>query len=242
MYSFDIEIAGYVIHVETIHTRPKAICRDFIVTNKSADIDIRITEADIDIDRKEYEANYDILDPWEGFLEVSTLCRLVTTKFIEFDTIMLHGAAVAYNQQSYIFSAPSGTGKTTHAIKWLRNLPGTFMVNGDKPFIKFLQEGNVLVCGSPWAGKETIYTNTMVPLKAIIFMERAEENRIEQISFLQAFSFLLQQVYHPEDADKMRKTLHLMQRLQETVNFYRFRCNNFKDNCFDVAYHALVEG
>ena len=85
-----------------------------------------------------------------------------------------------------------------------------------------------------------MYTNTMVPLKSIILMERAEDNHIEQISFAEAFPKLLQQVYRPEDEEKMRKTLRLMQRLNGPVSFWRFQCNNFKDDCFDVAYNALV--
>lgn len=58
----------------------------------------------------------------------------------------------------------------------------------------------------------------------------------------QAFSTLLQQVYRPDDEEKMRKTLRLMQRLSPAVSFWRFQCNNFKDDCFDVAYNALVKG
>ena len=143
-------------------------------------------------------------------------------------------------EETYIFSAASGTGKTTHICKWLRHLPKAFVVNGDKPFLKFKNDGTVLACGSPWAGKENLYTNTMVPLKAIVLMERAEENHIEQISFAEAFPFLLQQIYRPINEEKMRKTLQMLQRLSLAVTFWRFQCNNYKDDCFDVIYNALV--
>ena len=69
---------------------------------------------------------------------------------------------------------------------------------------------------------------------------KAENNHIEQITFADAFPTLLQQVYRPNDEEKMRKTLHLMQKLSPGVTFWRFQCNNFKDDCFDVAYNALV--
>ena len=88
--------------------------------------------------------------------------------------------------------------------------------------------------------KENKYTNTMVPIKAIVCMERSEENHITEITFAQAFPFLLQQSYRPGDKDKMRKTLRLLQSLNGKVKFYRFKCNNFKDDCFEVAYNALV--
>lgn len=97
-----------------------------------------------------------------------------------------------------------------------------------------------MVCGSPWAGKENMYTNAMVPLKSIILIERSEYNYIEQISFTEAFPFLLQQVFRPDEEEKARKTIRLMQHLHPAVSFWRFKCNNFKDDCFDVAYNALV--
>ena len=240
MYSFDFKIAGQLIHAETIHTRSRAICHDFYANGDAPVINISITESDISMERKEYENNFDIEDPWEGYLEVSTLLRLVTNRLIDFETILLHGAAIANENQTYIFSAASGTGKTTHICKWLRHLPKAFVVNGDKPFLKFKNDGTVLACGSPWAGKENLYTNTMVPLKAIVLMERAEENHIEQISFAEAFPFLLQQIYRPINEEKMRKTLQMLQRLSLAVTFWRFQCNNYKDDCFDVTYNALV--
>lgn len=152
----------------------------------------------------------------------------------------MHGAIIVLNGCAFFFAAPSGTGKSTHILRWLERCPDAFVVNGDKPFIKFNDDGTVLACGSPWAGKENLYTNTMVPLKSIILMERAEDNHIERISFAEAFPKLLQQTYRPEDPDKMRKTLKLMQRLNPAVSFWRFKFNNMKDDCFEVAYNALV--
>ena len=80
----------------------------------------------------------------------------------------------------------------------------------------------------------------MVPVKAIIIMERSENNHIERISFSESFLYLLQQVYNPEDEEKMRKTLRLMQQMSSSVSFWHFQFNNFKEDCFDVAYRALV--
>ena len=40
---------------------------------------------------------------------------------------------------------------------------------------------------------------------------------------------------------KMRKTPRLTRRLNPAVSFWRFQRDNFKDDCFDVAYNALVK-
>ena len=153
----------------------------------------------------------------------------------------MHGAVVALDEASYMFIAKSGTGKSTHIQNWLENIGGAYVVNGDKPFIIVGKDG-ALACGSPWAGKENLQTNAIVPLKSIVLLERASENHMERISAAQAFPFLLEQVHHPASREKMQKTLRLMQRMSSSVSFWRFQCNNFKDDCFDVAYSALVKG
>ncbi len=58
----------------------------------------------------------------------------------------MHGAAVAVDDKCYIFTAPSGTDKTTHAMNWLRAVLEAYIVNGDKPFVDV---NNKLVYGSP---------------------------------------------------------------------------------------------
>ena len=167
--------------------------------------------------------------------------RLLSEALLSFDTLLMHGAVVALNEAAYMFTAKSGTGKSTHVKNWLESIEGAYVVNGDKPFL-IVGEDDVQACGSPWAGKEKLHTNTIVPLKSIVLLERAEENRMERISFIQAFPTLLQQVHHPNDEGKMRKTLKLLQQMSSAVSFWHFQCNNFKEDCFDVAYNALVKG
>lgn len=76
-----------------------------------------------------------------------------------------------------------------------------------------------------------------MPLKAIILIERGEDNKIQKISFSDAFRFIMNQVYLPRDENKM--TLKLIQELSSKVSLWRFQCNNFKDDCFNVVYEAL---
>lgn len=239
MRVFNIGVAGRTIEVRAMFTRVYNICKDFM-TGGIPDFSVESTMQDFDRVAAVYEALYNRPAPSDVDLEEYSTLEKVSECFVEYDIYMMHGAVVANDGLAYLFTAPSGTGKTTHILKWLKHCPDAFVVNGDKPFIRLNDDGTVLACGAPWAGKENLYTNTMVPLKAIILMERAEDNHIERISFAEAFPKLLQQTYRPEDPDKMRKTLKLMQRLNPAVSFWRFQCNNFKDDCFDVAYNALV--
>ncbi len=239
---FKILIAGHVIQAETLHVRSMAMCRDFICEG-TPDLSIRITPEDLEEAKERYRETNEVREYWEGFLETIVLHEKLSNSLLPYGIFMMHGAAVAYRGAAYLFTGRSGIGKTTHVKKWLERLPEAFIVNGDKPFIQTFGGGAPpLAYASPWAGKESMYTNVSVPLKSIVFIERTEENSMQRISFAQAFPSFLQQVHHPEDEQLMRETLCLMQRAGSAVSFWRFRCNNYKDDCFDVAYNALTKG
>lgn len=240
MHRFKIKIAGRIIDVDTLHTRPEAICRNYIADG-IPDFQIVTTQSEINEEKRVIELlNNGKCDAWDGMAEEYTLLRLIANSLVDYKVFLFHGAAISFNGKGYIFSGPSGTGKTTHMRLWLKNKPETIVVNGDKPFILTGEEP--MICGSPWAGKERINTNTIAPLNAIVLMQRAERNSMYQISFSDAFPFIYQQTYRPGQVDKIRKTLQMLKSLEGKVSFYRFEFNNFADDCFQVSYNALVKG
>ena len=237
MYKFKYKIAGYVIEAETQYEYSSIVCKPF-ATNDDPDFHLTISSSDVLLDSSE-DYNYrDFACKDVGIYESIVLFKKTADIFLDANILLMHGAAISLGKEALIFSGESGVGKTTHIFKWLQHFPEMQIINGDKPFIRF--DELPIACGSPWSGKESICSNAMVPLKSIILMERAEDSHIEQISFAQAFPSLLQQVYRPDDEDKMRRTLHLMQRLNPVVSFWRFKCNNTKDDCVEVAYNTLM--
>ena len=232
---FRIKVAGQAARIETLHRHTYELCRDYR-TDEEAALHIRVTQSDIERERAEsLSLGYHQSD---GYLETLAVYRKLSEEMLEHDTFLMHGAAVAMDGGAYLFLGKSGTGKTTHIRLWLKNLPDAFVVNGDKPLIRVTKK-EALVFGTPWCGKEQMNTNTVSPLRAIILMERNEENRMEKISFSRAFPVLLQQTYRPKDAEKAKKTLSLLARLNGQVRFYRFQFNNLKEDAFGVAYEAL---
>ena len=237
--SAKIKVAGRVVEINTIYRNTLWLCRDFF-TDEEADFSITSTQEDIDSDRSVLRhENNDVLFQ-DGIVEYNVILRKISEELLDYNTLLIHGAAVAVDKEVYLFTAPSGTGKTTHVLKWLENCQNAFVVNGDKPFVVMdKKEEFPVVCGSPWAGKEKMYTNIMLPLKAIIIMERNEDNYIQQISFIEAFPDLYKQVYRPQNELKMKKTLDLLKHFNFKVSLWKFYFNNFKDDCFNVVYNAL---
>ena len=235
---FGISIAGYTLQVETFYVNTFRMCSGYLydLRDQMPDIRISITMDDIEYERKEaMSAN---LRRDDGYLETLAVYRQISEAMLDYDTFLMHGAVIAVENRGFMFTAESGTGKTTHIRKWLQNLEKSYVVNGDKPLIK-ITEDQILACGTPWCGKERMGTNTMVDLKAIVLMERAIDNSINEISYNEAFTLLLQQTYRPNGTEKVFKTLRLISRLKEKVHFYRFRFNNMKDDTFSVAYNVL---
>lgn len=233
-----IKVAGYVVEIETVFPLINAMWKKFF-TDEPADF---IVHSSLEkIESEQLPSNYlrDGDTHCNSKIEALVIHREVCEKLIAYDTFMIHGAALEVDNRGILFCGKSGLGKTTHLFSWLDNSSNASVINGDKPFV--IAKDIPLLCGSPWAGKENMCNNIIVPLHSIVLMERAVDNNIEQISFSEAFTGLLQQVYRPKDKTKMKETLYLLQRLNPYVSFWRFKFNNLKDDCYYVAHKALLD-
>lgn len=175
----------------------------------------------------------------DGYLEALAIYRKIAEKMPEYDTFLFHGSAIAVDGQAYIFTAKSGTGKSTHARLW-RELLGdrAVMVNDDKPLIKVHENGTATVYGTPWDGKHHLSSNIAAPVRAICILERAKENHIREITKAQALPMLIQQTYRPADPAALAKTLTLLDRLN--VKLYRLGCN-MNIEAAELSCHTLKE-
>lgn len=237
MCTVTISIADRCVGINAVYPQTLRLCKLYQV-NKRADFSVRTGKQEIETEYREFLYTHPNEMTSEVLIESSVLLRKIAEKMLDYDTFLLHGAAIAVNDLGYMFVAKSGTGKTTHIQKWLKKVPDAYIVNGDKPFI--ISGNCVKVCGSPWCGKERLGCNEIVPLKSVIFMERSESNYIRQISFSEAFPLLLGQVHRPKEAEKIKKTIHLLMMLSKSISFYHFKCNNYKDECFETAYNTLI--
>ncbi len=115
--------------------------------------------------------------------------------------IVVHAAAINWEGKGIIFSAPSGTGKSTQANLWKKHL-GAEIINGDRPALRTLN-GHSYVYGTPWSGATPEFLNSSVPLSAIILLEQAKKNTITQLTNNEIMSLLLPRCFLPYYDNKM---------------------------------------
>lgn len=242
MNAFKIRLADKVIAVSALHGYIADYCRGYI-SDDTPDFTVQITQSDIDFERAKSAAE----DRKEGipirnfsdeYLETLAVYRKIADKMLESDTILFHGSVIAVDGIGYLFTAKSGTGKSTHTRLW-RDLFGerAIMVNDDKPLIK-VSESGIIVYGTPWDGKHRLSTNISVPLKAVCVLERSEENRIEKVTADSVYNMLVQQVYRPQNPQKLLKTLQLIDVLSENAGLYRLGCN-MDISAAELAYNVM---
>ena len=226
-------LADVNVRVSAIHPAVHALCSGY-AADGPADFDVRIRQTDINGERRRADrpGNSD------AYLETLAVLRKIAEKLPGYDAFLFHGSAVAVDGQAYIFTAPSGTGKSTHTRLWRALLGGrAVMVNDDKPLIRVQTDGTATVYGSPWDGKHRLSSNIAVPVRAICVLGRSGKNRIRETAKAGLLPMLVQQTYRPADPAMLARTLTLLDRL--SARFYRLECN-MDLSAAELSYGAMA--
>lgn len=238
-----MRIAGHVAAVKSIYPSTKRFCAEFLC-DEVPDFSVSVTPEDICFER-EKSAREDALEGipvrqfTDAYLETIAVQRKIAEALFEYDTILFHGSVVAVDGTAYLFTAKSGTGKSTHTRLWREAFGDrAVMINDDKPFLG-VDDTGVTAYGSPWNGKHGIGSNKSAPLKAICILLRGEENSICRISAKEAVSMLLQQSSRPQNKRMILQYMQLLDRITERVVFYQLRCN-MESEAAMVAYETMA--
>ena len=221
MPDFTICVARKTLRIHSLYDRARTLCRDYLVPPETpADYCLSVTPAEIAAERSAPDtAGYS-----DGYLETLALYRKLCSVLSADRIFMMHGAVVAVGDAAYMFTAPSGTGKTTHIRLWLEQIPGSYVVNGDKPLLLVPEEGDVLVCGTPWCGKEGLNTNTVVPLRAVVLLRRGTTNEIAEVSAGEHFVPLLAQIHRPAEQEAAIRVQSLLPEFMNRVRVCQMFC------------------
>lgn len=229
MYTGVYAVAAHVFAVRSRFLDVHTLCASW-ASDEQPTFTIEPTAEQIARERQEWEicAQRGVTayqNPTEGTLEMLAVHRALAEQCAADDCLLFHGSAIAVDGQTYLFTAPSGTGKSTHTALWRERFGARAeMVDDDKPFLRITDEG-VTVFGTPWNGKHRLGHNVARPLKAIILLERAAQNTIRPMDRREAFPLLVPQAYRSADRAGTMRTMALLDRLTAQVGLYRLGCN-----------------
>lgn len=152
-------------------------------------------------------------------LEESGIFRMLAER----DGVVLHSSYIITQRgEALLFSAPSGTGKSTQAELW-RSYAGAKVINGDRALVK--AENGVTANGILFSGTSGISENVTAPLRAIVLLRQSEKNEIRSVSGKEAFMRLLPQCsYYPDEEENLRIVTGILAEIISAVPVYDFGC------------------
>lgn len=146
-------------------------------------------------------------------------------KAIKFKTMLIHSSALIYNGGAYLFSGDSGVGKSTHTRLWLKAFGDkVHIMNDDKPVVK-MYEDKALAFGTPFDGGSSIALNKVYPLKAVVFVERGEQNSVRVPDNKEIIQKLYFQTANKVNAETAVLMLENFEKLLSLTKFYVLTCN-----------------
>ena len=229
MAEFTIKVAGVPVGITSIFDSTRDYCRAYF-TDEAPAFHVATVREDLDFEQKKAREEAELegfryRDFPDPYLERTAIQRKIAEALFAYDTLVFHGSVVAVDGQGYLFTAKSGTGKSTHTRFWRETFGDrAVMVNDDKPFLR-MEADHILVCGSPWSGKHGLDTNVTVPLKAICILERGTENLIRPIEPKDALMMLMQQSNRPLDRSLLMKYMDLVDGLASKTALWKMNCN-----------------
>lgn len=228
MAAFTMTVAGFTARVQSLFDSTPHYFKEYL-TDQPADFSVTVTREDLAHQRQMLyeEALEEGMRPRifpEPFLERSAIQYAYAQALLDRDVLLLHGSTVAVDGRAYLFTAPCGTGKSTHTRLWMAHFGSrAVMVNDDKPFISIRPEG-VFASGSPWCGKHGLGSNITVPLGGICLLRRGAQNRMEPATVQQILPTLLHQGCLPADPAKAAFYEALMTTLARSVPLWQMEC------------------
>ena len=162
---------------------------------------------------------------------------LFSRQLLNYNGFQLHASAVELDGKAYLFSAYSGTGKSTHTEKWCRLFGATYL-NDDKPALRKV-DGKWMAFGTPWSGKHDLSSPRGVEIGGVAFLERASENFIHPATPQEALPKIMSQCTYKLTREQMDVLLQLLEDLLNEVPVWHLGCLN-NDDAAMVSHSAMT--
>ncbi len=213
-------MAGLYVKMDPRHERLKKYAEKYLcdfeqLPSNATVIDINISEEYVK-ERQKESPHLSIEDCeyiWFGYC--------LGVKLLKNNGFILHSSAVMYENKAYLFSADSGTGKSTHTHFWQEVFGSNkaVIINDDKPAIREV-DGVFYASGTPFSGKSDLSTNVVVPVKALCFIYRSDVNEIRKLDSSEALELIFEQIFRPKQSENIVLLLDVLDSFFKKVPVY----------------------
>lgn len=239
MHSIIIKIAGVNLLIEYKYSQTRFFLEEFSTKDfpqyRIAITNERLQNEQAILIHKFPQKKFSVCE-----IERNVLYRDIPKILFKEKVIVFHGVLICYLNKGYIFTAPSGMGKSTHADLWKKKFGDKVcIINGDKPLLK-LTESGVIAYGSPWKGKENIGNNRSVKLNGICFLERSDKNFAQNIEMnAEVLTWLLNQTQIYGLEHFLHERMKWLIDMSKYIYLYKLWCN-VSDDAVSVAHKIMT--
>ena len=228
------KIADLIVEFNPIFDVLKNRAKKYEIQNEeNCDFKIYVSNEDI---KKETDLN---LETTKELAEYSIIGATFYRELLNYNGCLLHASAVVVDNEAYLFSAPCGTGKSTHTSLWLKYLSdkNPYILNDDKPALRIIDD-EIWAYGTPFSGKHDIHENKKVKLKGICFLEQSKINFIRKVENKEAIKLFLEQTLRKINEDEMLKLLNVLDIIIKKVPIYKLYCD-ISQEAVQLSYRTM---
>lgn len=213
------KFADIVFDINVQSKYAKWVMRDYVYSGDENAIAIEINTADM---QKMF--NEDGSFPMDYYESLQIEKQISEYLLENANGIIFHCTSFMVGDKAFAFTAPSGTGKSTHARMWRETYGDkVVMIDDDKPFIRMI-DGEFYIYGTPWNGKHHLGNNIKGKLDSIVLLTRGKENKIYNITPEEMLIFFINQTLRPESETNYDNLFGLIDKLFQKVNLYKLEC------------------
>ncbi len=176
----------------------------------------------------------------KGSITGKTLLKAMETEHLlaRAGSFGLHCSYIDLNGKAILFTAPSRTGKSTQAELWNIHR-GAQIINGDRAAVCVTQDG-IFAAGIPFAGSSSYCLNVTLPIRAIVYLSRGEEDAVRRLRGYEAFARVWEgisvQTWDMADMDQVSGSV---QQVCERIPILHLTCKP-GDSALEILEKALI--
>lgn len=196
--------------------------RGYLIVSKIGD---RVQKMNTSHDLSVFESDVSVTEPDADSFLVYFVTMAFNLAIAKTNTLKIHASVIEKDGYALLFMGKSGTGKSTHSRLWQKYVEGCTLLNDDAPIMRYFDNGDVIVYGSPWSGKTPCYRNVKANIKAFVHLYQSKENRLTKMSLLESISSLLfSTVTFKSNKENRDAVFDTLSKILQRVSVYRLDC------------------